>query len=339
MKLAFAFFLALSGPVLAAQDWNQWRGPARTGVTTTFVPPAAWPDRPTKAWTLSAGIGHASPVVSGTRVYVFSRIGEQEAVTAYDIATGKHVWRQAYDAPYQVNPAATTHGKGPKSTPLIHRGHVYTLGIDGTLSALDAADGRVLWRKDFKREFPRTSPEYGAAMSPIGEGSLVIAHVGGNQNGALTAFDGDSGAEKWTWKGDGPAYASPVVATLGGTRQLVTQTQSRVVGLSVADGRLLWDLPFATDYEQNIITPVIVGTDTVIYAGLSKPTVAIRVAQSAGKWTATERWRTADIPMYMSSPVEAGGTLYGLTQRNRGQFFAVETATGKTAVDVTWQAR
>jgi outer membrane protein assembly factor BamB len=97
----------------------------------------------------------------------------------------------------------------------------------------------------------------------------------------------------------------------------------------VADGRLLWEVPFTTDYEQNIITPAVVGTDTVIYAGLSKPTVAMRVAQAAGKWSTAERWRNADIPMYMSSPVEAGGTLYGLTQRNRGQFFAVETATGK----------
>lgn len=329
MKSTLAAVLILFTAVLTAQDWSQWRGPARSGVTTTFAAPAAWPERPTQVWKVPAGVGHASPVVAGGRVFLFSRLGEQEAVTAYDLVTGKQIWRQAYDAPYQMNPAATTHGKGPKSTPLAYRGHIYTLGISGTLSALDAADGGVLWRKDFTREFPETSPDFGAAMSPIGEGNLVIAHVGGNKNGALSAFDAVSGAVKWTWKGDGPAYASPVVATLGGTRQLVTQTQSRVVGLSIADGSLLWEMPFTTDFEQNIITPVIVGADTVIYAGLSKPTVSVRVAQAGGKWTTTEQWRNADIPMYMSSPVEAGGTLYGLTQRNRGQFFAVDTATGK----------
>jgi outer membrane protein assembly factor BamB len=329
MKIALAI-LVLSAVTLSAQDWSQWRGPARNGLTTTFVAPATWPERPTQAWKVQAGIGHSSPVVSGTRVFLLSRVSEQEVVTAYELATGKQIWRNAYDAPYQVNPAATSHGKGPKGTPLVHRGRVYTLGISGTLSALDANDGRVLWRKNFTREFPQASPEYGAAMSPIGEEAMVIAHVGGSQNSALSAFDAESGAVRWTWKGDGPAYASPVVATLGGVRQLVTQTQSRVLGLSVADGTLLWDIPFTTDYEQNIITPVIVGNDTVIYGGLSKPTVAVRVAQANGKWTTAERWRNAEIPMYMSSPIDAGGTLYGLTQKNKGQFFAVDTATGKT---------
>ena len=136
MRSAFALILTLFSLTLHAQDWNQWRGPSRTGVTTTFVAPAAWPERPKQVWKVQAGIGHSSPVVSGTRVFLFSRIGEQEALTAYDIATGKQIWRQAYDAPYTMNSAATSHGKGPKSTPLVHRGRVYTLGISGTLSAL-----------------------------------------------------------------------------------------------------------------------------------------------------------------------------------------------------------
>lgn len=329
MKALIAITLVLSTAVLSAQDWSQWRGPSRTGITTGFVAPASWPERPKQAWKVTAGIGHSSPVVSGTRVFLLSRIGEQEAVTAYDLTTGKQIWRQAYDAPYQMNPAATSHGKGPKATPLVHQGRVYTLGISGTLSALDASDGRVVWRKDFKREFKETSPVYGAAMSPVADGANVIAHVGGDSNGALTAFDAATGGVKWAWKGDGPAYASPVIATLGGVRQVVTQTQSRVVGLSAADGALLWEIPFTTDYDQNIITPVIVGNDTVIYGGLSKPAVAVRVWQNAGKWNTAERWRNAEIPMYMSSPIDAGGTLYGLTHRNKGQFFAVNTATGK----------
>ena len=309
-------------------EWSQWRGATRSG-TTAFVPPAAWPDKPKQAWKIPAGIGHASPVVSGGRVYQQSRIGEQETITAYDVSTGKQVWRDAYDAPYTMSSAATSHGKGPKSTPTVDRGRIYALGISGTLSALDAASGKVAWRHDFKKDFPRTSPEFGASMSPIVDGELVIAHVGGDKNGAIIAFDRMSGAQKWTWKGDGPGYASPVIATLGGVRHLITQTQSHVVGLSPSDGKLLWQIPFTTDYEQNIITPVV--TDgLLIYSGLNKPTTAVRLVQEGGAWKPQPVWQNPDIPMYMSSPVVAQGVLYGLTHRNRGQFFAVDVKTGKT---------
>ena len=124
-----------------AQDWNQWRGPSRSGVTAAFSPPAAWPDKPRKVWETTVGTGHSSPVVSGTRAFVFARVGDEEVVTAFDYQTGKQVWQQRYRAPYQVNPAAESHGKGPKSTPVVDGGRLFTLGISGTLSAFDAATG------------------------------------------------------------------------------------------------------------------------------------------------------------------------------------------------------
>ena len=326
--LAVLLFVTLSITVAAqTQDWSQWRGPRRDG-TSRIVPPAAWPEKPKQIWKIPAGIGHSSPVVSGNRVYQFSRIGEQEAITAYDAATGKQIWRDAYDAPYTMNSAATSHGKGPKGSPVVDRGRVYALGISGVLSAVDAVTGKRAWRYDSK-EFPQTSPAFGAAMSPIIDGDMVIAHVGGNKNGAIVAFDRNTGAQKWTWKGDGPAYASPVIATFGGVRHLITQTQSNVVGLSPSDGRLLWQIPFTTEYEQNIITPV-VADGLLIYAGLNKPTIAVRLVQEAGTWKPQEVWQNADVPMYMSSPVVVGGVMYALTHRNRGQFFAVDTKTGKT---------
>ena len=312
----------------ASTDWHQWRGPDRDGVVRGFTPPAAWPDRPTRAWRVDAGIGHASPVVSGDRVFLFSRIGEQEAVTAYDRGSGKEVWRQAYDAPYQMNPSATSHGKGPKSTPVVQDGRVVTLGISGMLSAYEAGSGKVLWRHDFAKEFRSTSPDFGASMSPIVDGRNVIAHVGGGGGGAIIALNAADGQRKWTWKGDGPAYASPMIATFGGTRHLITQTQSHVVGLSPADGRELWRIPFTTDYDQNIVTPVVAG-GLLIYSGLSKPTTAVRLVEQGGKWTTEQVWQNADVPMYMSSPVAAGNILYGLTHRNRGQFFALDVASGK----------
>lgn len=331
MRIPSALFVvvALAAAPIAAQDWNQWRGPSRSGAAPGFKAPSPWPERPTGVWKVEAGEGHSSPVVEGNRVYLFSRVGEQEALTAYDLQSGRQIWRQAYAAPYRMNPAATSHGKGPKSTPLVHGGRVYTLGIDGVLSAFDQASGKAVWRKDFKGEFPAASPAFGASMSPAADGSLVVAHVGGEGGGSLSAFDAATGAVRWAWKGDGPAYASPIIATFGGTRQVITQSQSHVVGVSAADGTLLWQIPFTTDYDQNIITPV-VSDGLLIYSGLSRPATAVRIEQAGGKWTATEVWKNAEVPMYMSSPVASGGVLYGLTHRNRGQYFALDLKTGRT---------
>jgi outer membrane protein assembly factor BamB len=145
----------------------------------------------------------------------------------------------------------------------------------------------------------------------------------------MIAFDQATGARRWTWKGDGPAYASPIIMTLGGTRQLITQTQSNLVGLSPADGRELWRIAFTTDYDQNIVTSV-VSEGLLIYGGLAKPTTAVRPVQANVAWKLERVWENPDVPMYMSSPVLAGNTLYGLTHRNRGQFFALDVASGKT---------
>ena len=312
---------------LQAQDWSQWRGAGRDGVVTGFTPPATWPDRPKQVWQVEAGIGHSSPVVAAGRVYLFSRIGEQETLTAYDVATGKQVWRQAYAAPYEMNSAATSHGKGPKSTPVVDGGQVVTLGISGILSAFASPGGKLIWRHDFTKEFPGGAPDFGASMSPIVDGEHVIAHVGGT-TGAIIAFNRKDGSRKWTWKADGPAYASPIIATIGGVRHLITQTRSHIVGLAPADGRELWRLAFTTDYDQNIVTPV-VADGLLIYGGLSKPTTAAKLVQKGAAWTLQDVWRNADVPMYMSSPVAAGGVLYGLTHRNRGQFFALDLGSGK----------
>jgi outer membrane protein assembly factor BamB len=313
----------------SAQDWNQWRGPTRSGTTTTFVAPAQWPARPTKLWQAKAGVGHASPVVSNGRVFLHSRIGEQEAATAFELSTGKVIWQQRYDTPYEMHYAAKAHGKGPKSTPVVAGTRLYTFGISGILSAFDTGTGKVIWRKQFAKEFDAIWPDFGTATSPVVDGGLVIVHVGGNKAGALTALDAETGATKWMWKGDGPAYASPVIATFGTTRQVVTQSRSNVIGVNLADGSLLWRIPLTTEYDQNIVTPVITG-DLVIYTGIEKPLTAVRISQVKGKWTPQPVWQNDGVPMYMSSPVLSGGYIIGLTHRNKGQFFAVDVKTGKT---------
>ena len=320
--------------VPVAQDWNQWRGPSRSGVTAAFPAPAAWPDKPRKVWESTVGTGHSSPVVSGPRAFVLSRIGDEEVVTAFDHQTGKQAWQQRYRAPYQVNPAAEGHGKGPKSTPVADGGRLFTLGISGTLSAFDAAAGKLLWRKTFEREFDATSPDFGVAMSPLVDGGSVFVHVGGNKTGALMALDGATGTIKWQWKGDGPAYASPVIGSFGNSRQVITQSRSRLVGLAAATGALLWSVPFTTAYDQNIVTPIVSG-DLVLYSGIDQPLAALRIREAGGKWIAEQAWHADSVPMYMSSAVLSGGSVFGLTHRNKGQFFALDPRSGK----VLWTTR
>jgi outer membrane protein assembly factor BamB len=319
----------MSSTTVVAADWNQWRGPGRDGKTVGFAAPARWPSQLVRKWRVPVGIGHASPLIVGNSAYVFAREGENEVARRLDLATGRVVWRDSYPAPYTMNPDAQGHGKGPKSTPVYADGRLVTFGISGVLSCLDAATGKPLWRKEFSKEFRQTSPLYGTAMSPLVANGLVIAHVGGHDRGALTAFDLQTGAVRWRWAGDGPAYASPILVTLGGTQQIVTQTQRFCVGIAFETGRQLWQIPFKTPYDQNSVTPVLVG-ETLVFGGAQQPTFAIRLRKRGGGWSAEQVWETRDVTLYMSTPVASGGRLYGMSERRSGQMFCLDAATGKT---------
>ncbi len=304
-------------------DWPQWRGPRRDGSADAL--PSQWPEALKKRWEIQVGAGHASPVVSGNRVVVFAREGDQEIVRALDLATGKEIWRASYAAPFTVNPAAQSHGAGPKSTPAIAGGRVFTFGISGVLSAFDLASGALIWR----RPAPGVLPQYGTATSPLIDGSNVIVHVGGDSNGALTSFDAATGKPRWQWDGDGPGSGSPIIATIGGVHQVVAQTQKFLVGLNASSGALLWQVPFTTDFDQNAFTPIVF-QDLVINAGLDQPLSAIRPKLAGGKRITETVWTNLQSPMFMSSPVLIGGTIYGLADRSKGQFVAIDAASGKT---------
>jgi len=329
-SLAVAHGRAQQKPATSGPDWPQWRGPARDGSVAEL--PAAWPDALTKRWEVAVGVGHASPVVSGNRVVVMAREGDQEIVRALDLTSGKEIWRASYPAPYTVNPAARSHGPGPKSTPAIAGGRVFTLGISGVLSAFDLANGQLIWRVPA----PPVLPEYGSATSPLvdrldelGVGTSVIVHLGGNDKGALTSLDAATGKPRWQWTGDGPGSGSPIIATIGGVRQVIAQTQKFVVGLNASTGALLWQIPFRTDFDQNSFTPVVF-QGLVILGGTDMPLSAIRLKLDGGKWTTESAWTNPQTPMFMSTPVVIGTTIYGLTERGRGQFVAIDAASGRT---------
>lgn len=327
--LCFCFIATLAGEVSFAQEWSGWRGPNRDGAVLSFSAPKSWPDQLKVKWKVPVGIGHSSPVVAGRRVYLLSRQNEQEVVSCIDLDSGKLLWKDSYDTPYTMNPAAASHGKGPKSTPVLHGGKLYTSGISGILSCYDTKTGKLEWRKEFSKQFKATSPIYGAAMSPLVDNGLLIVHVGGHDAGALIAFNAETGELKWSWKGDGPGYASPIAVELSGSRQIVTQTQKFIVGISAASGELIWQIPFETEYVQNSVTPVVY-KDTLIFSGLDKGTMAIKVIKRGDKWATEQVWQNPQVSMYMNSPVASGDYLFGLSHKRKGQFFCLDARTGET---------
>jgi len=314
---------------LGAQGWPQWRGPNRDGAAGAFTAPQSWPEKMQRVWQTAVGSGYSGPVTADGTIYLLSREGDEEVVRALRSSDGTSRWRQSYPAPFTPSRASSAHGPGPKSTPVLHGGRLYTLGIRGMLSSFDAQSGERLWQKDFSGEFKTPWPVCGAATSPLVAEGLLIAHVGGDHDGALTAFDAASGELRWRLAGDGPGYASPIVVELRGQRQVVTLTDSHLTGVDLGSGRLLWRLPYTTQWDQNIITPVAYG-EKLILSGFQKSIQAFAVKREGEQWTPQESWGNAQASLFTSSPVVVGDRLFGISQKNKGQFFALEAATGKT---------
>jgi outer membrane protein assembly factor BamB len=320
--LALAASLAAQG---RPGDWPQWRGPGRDGVVASFTPPAAWPDRLTHKWKVDVGLGYATPIVVGDRVYMFSRQGDDEVLAALEAASGSRIWTFKYAAPFTISPAAARHEKGPKSTPTFADGRLFLLGMTGIVTAVDAATGKQLWQKPEVQ----AQPLYHTGMSPLVDRGLMIVHVGGHNQGSLTAYDVKSGAVKWHWDGDGPGYGSPMAVDVAGTRQIVTLTQENVVGVAAATGELLWKRPLTTPYSQNAITPILYN-DMVIVSGLDNAVTAFRIAKKDAGWTTENVWQNTQVSMYMANGVILNDTLVSLSHKNSGQFFALDAKTGKT---------
>jgi hypothetical protein len=307
----------------AAQDYPQWRGRNRDGSASAFIAPKTWPEKLTRRWKVEVGEGYATPIVVGGKVYVFTRRNGSETLLALNAANGKIVWQTGYPAPpLAKGSVAAKHGDGPKATPLFHQGKVYTLGLSGIVSAFDAASGKLVWQKPA----PPEAPYFGMAVSPLGDKDLVIVHPG--SHGPLTAFEAKTGAVKWTAPGDS-AWASPIIVELGGTRQVVSMTQKSIISVAVADGSLLWEHPWKSSGTASTMTPIVYG-DTLIIASQKMPVAALRPTVRDGKWQTEVVWENKDVSLFMSNPVLVGDTLYGMSEKSSGQFFALDARTGKT---------
>jgi outer membrane protein assembly factor BamB len=328
-KFEVVSVIVLAALTASAADWPQWRGPNRDGNVSDAKIPAAWPKALKEEWKVTVGVGHSSPVVADGRIYIFARQGEEEVLLCLDASSGKEMWRSAQPISYEMNPAASGHGKGPKSTPVVSNGNVYTFGISGVLSCHDARMGKLKWRREFSKEYPNTSPLFGTAMSPLVDNGLLIAHVGGHDKGALTAFDAETGAVKWSNDSEGPAYSSPIIVTLAGVRQLITVAQKDVIGVDAASGKLLWKLPAKSEYETNSVTAVAY-KDMLILSREEQGLISIRLGRNGAALEPLEVWTNKENMLYLNSPVLQGSSLFAFSVRNKGQFVSIDADTGKT---------
>jgi outer membrane protein assembly factor BamB len=317
--------ILLCAATVFAEDWPQWRGANRDGKVTGFTAPQAWPKALKQQWRTTVGSGDSTPALVGDKLYVFARQGEDEVTLCLNAADGKEVWKDKYAA-QAVTGAAARH-PGPRSSPAVADGKVVTLGVGGVVSCLDAATGKMVWRKD---PVPKVVPQFFTAMSPIIVDGMAVAQVGGKGNGGIIAFDLATGDEKWRWRGEGPEYASPALLTVDGTKQIVTLTEKSVVGVSVADGKLLWQLPFAPTQRMayNAATPIVDG-QTVIYTGNGRGAKAVKIEKTADGFAAKELWSNADLAPQFNTPVLKDGLLFGLSAR--GNLYCLDAKDGKTA--------
>jgi outer membrane protein assembly factor BamB len=295
-----------------AQDWPQWRGANRDAKASGFKAPKTWPKELTQKWKTAVGGGDASPAVVGDKVYVFARQDSDEIVRCLDAGTGKEVWQEKYAAPSISGPDAGIHS-GPRSSPAVAEGKIVTLGVCGTLSCVDAASGKKLWRKD---DFPDAWPRFHTAMSPLIVDGLCVAQLGKENEGAIVAYDLGSGEQKWKWTGEGPGYASPAVLTLGNAKVIVTQTSKSVVGIGAKDGKALWQAAFAPQgMAYNACTPIVDG-QTVVYSGSGRGTRAMKLEMKGGEIAATEIWNNPEQSVQFNSPILKNGLVYGLSARD-----------------------
>ena len=324
-------------PPLHADDWPQWRGPLRDGVwRETGILERFPPERLPVRWRTAVGPGFSGPAVAGGRVFLMDRAVDQDAaadvktqwnyrdktagrerVLCLDEATGEILWTHAYPCAYTV-----AYGSGPRATPTVCGDKVYTLGAMGDLLCLHTATGKVVWQKNFVRDYGAEVPLYGFASPPLVDGDRLITVVGG-QNHAVVALDRHTGKELWkAGSASEPGYCAPLVCTLGGQRQLIVWLADALMGLESETGRVRWTIPHSLVAGMAITTPAIEGNRLAVssqYEGVLMLEFKPGVAEPAILWkasagTAPERqWMKAGFNATISTVLLMGGHVYGVS--------------------------
>jgi formylglycine-generating enzyme required for sulfatase activity len=313
----------------SGEDWPRWRGPRGDGTWHAPKLPEKWPeDGLPRVWRREVGGGYGGVSVSDGRVYVMDRQREPddvERVLCFDALTGEPLWSHFRHVDY--SPVA--YDNGPRSTPTVLQGRVYTLGAVGHLDCFDAAGGEVVWSKDLVSDFGARVPIWGLSASPLMFESLVIVHVGVEPNGCLMAFDQRTGAEHWRALADPAGYATPMVIDHDGRPQLVAWTPTHVRGLNPRSGERLWSTPFEVSHGNSIADPVF-HEGMVLVSSYYDGSLAIKVPTADAKPRAVWRERR-NLRGLMAQPLYRDGHAYLLDKRHGLTCF--EFATGNKLWD------
>ena len=328
MKLASTLVLLTGITWLPAADWPQWRGPTRDG---QVVGPG-WPEKLDtnhlrQIWRVELGPSYSGPIVAGDRVFTTeTRDKKFEVVTAFDRPTGKEVWRAQWEGALSVPFFAKSNGDWIRATPACDGERLFVAGMRDVLVCLDVNTGAEVWRVDFVKKLDAPVPDFGFVCSPLVDGDAVYVQAGAS----VVKLNKRTGEILWRALKDkggmwGSVFSSPIIATLGGQRQLIVQTRDKLAGLTLDKGDVLWEQPVEAFRGMNILTPVI-HQDILFTSTYGGKTIGFKIALANGKFTVTEAW-THKSQGYMSTPVVVDGVAYEHLKSQR--VMAIELATGR----------
>ena len=317
--------------ISSAQDWPQWRGVNRDGKVTGFTTPQLWPEQFSQIWKVNVGSGDATPALVNNKLYVFSKQGEDEILQCFDARSGNLIWKtKGYPSAAITGPAASH--PGPRSSVTVSDNKVITVGAWGDVACYDAATGTLLWRNE---DYKGKVPQFNTGMSPLVEGMTFYTHLGGPQTGTFVAFDMATGRIRWKVDGECPAYGSPDLLTVDGVKQIVFQSLTKLIGMSLTDGKQLWEYatPAGEGRVQNATSPV-VDQNKVYFTGLRNGFSAIEIRKNGTSFTVNKLWTNPEQSTDFSTPLLKDGFLYGIN--SQGRLFCINAVNGQTAwVDTT----
>jgi outer membrane protein assembly factor BamB len=292
--------------------WTNFRGPKLDGRYDETPIATSWPANGlTALWKQPVGVGHASFAIAEGKAYTIEQRRRQEVVAAYDVATGRELWTQAWNAEF-----SDSTGDGPRATPTWDQGRVYALGATGELRCLEGNTGKVIWGKNILSENQASNLQWAQAASPLIVDDKVIVLPGGGGGKSVVAYNKMTGAPVWKVLDDRQAYVSPMLVELGGRRQIVVVSSIRVVGLVPETGALLWSYPWETDMGINASQPIVVDKNRFfISSGYGKGAALVELKGSGNSFTANTVWQNTNMKNKFNSSVLHNGYVYGLDEQ------------------------
>lgn len=300
-RICVTVIVLLFGTSALAEDWPQWLGPRRDAGTSERIAP--WTGELKVLWRVPvAGEGNSSPVVAAGRVFLHTKVGneQREQLTAFDAQSGEVVWK----TPYARAEVTTEYGNGPRATPTVVDGRVYTFGLSGLLTCFAAEKGARLWQVDTVKQFQPEPLFFGPSCSPLVEKNLVLLNVGA-KGASVVAFDRGNGQVVWKALNDGASYSSPICFGKEDGRQVVFLTQEGLVSLKPADGTLFWRVPLKDEIFESSTTPVKAG-DMLLGSSVTFGSLGLQLETKAGKPAASQKWKNRALTCYFSTPVAVG---------------------------------